>query len=118
MNQIILYLILLCHLLLVLFIVVVPFCNIKPLLMLHAIVVPFIIFHWITNNNTCALTIMEHKMREYIAGCSIPQTECFTNRLINPVYDFAKNNSDSSYLIYLVTICLWLTSIIKLYNGV
>ena len=115
MNQVIFYIILLCHFLLVAFVIVIPFCNVKSLLLLHAIIVPFIIFHWITNNNTCALTIMEHKIREYIAGHAIPQTECFTRRLINPVYDFASDNSDYSYIIYTVTICLWCISVVKLY---
>jgi len=116
MNKFLLFLILICHMLVILFVIIVPFSDNVFLLTLHVIVIPFIIFHWILNNNTCALTIMEHKIREHIANRPIPRTECFTSRLIEPIYDFKNNNQDLSLYIYIVTIGLWIISVIKLYN--
>ena len=115
MNKGILYLITFLHTLFVLFILLTPITNNTHLLLLHAITVPFIIAHWISNNNMCALTLLEQEIRKNIYGISDKQ-ECFTCRLIEPVYDFAQNNCDSSYFIYTITISLWIVTMYKLYG--
>jgi len=121
MNKILLYLIIMCHMALVLFIVITPFCGSNYLLLMHSIVVPFIMMHWLLNDNTCALTLAEQKIREQISGKPCDKNECFTCKLIDPVYDFKQNNIDSSTTIYAMTTILWLISVGKLcfkwYNG-
>jgi hypothetical protein len=72
-------------------------------------------FHWIINNNTCALTILEHQLRCTISGIEQPMTEAFTYKLIAPVYDFNKDNVQYSKVIYIITILLWLITISRLY---
>uniref|UniRef100_A0A6C0EB64 Uncharacterized protein n=1 Tax=viral metagenome TaxID=1070528 RepID=A0A6C0EB64_9ZZZZ len=115
MHKLLLYLIMLLHSLYILFVVVTPFTNSIQLLMLHSVMIPFMILHWLTNNNTCALTIIEHSLRKRIYGTD-DVNECFTYRLITPIYDFKMNNEDFSSFIILVTIVLWFMSLSKLYK--
>lgn len=117
MNNLILKFILLCHFLTVCFVVLVPFLNNYYLILLHTIVVPFIMFHWYLNDNTCVLTEIERKLRLDIDGQIPDDNNCFTCQLINPIYDFKKNNMDYSTIIYTVTIILWLISVFHLYKG-
>ena len=116
MNEFMLQLITLVHILFILFIVVVPFTNSNYLLMLHVIVVPFMIAHWIINDNTCVLTIIEKKMRKEMYGTEPDPNDCFTCRLIEPIYDFNKNHNALSAIIYGITISLWALSVYKLYS--
>lgn len=102
------------HLLIVLFILIVPFLNMNYLLLLHAIIVPFIVMHWLLNNNTCALTLAERNLKKILYE-DIDDDDCFTCKLIEPVYDFKKNFESYSILIYVITIGLWLMSAGKLY---
>jgi hypothetical protein len=95
------------------FVVVVPFTNYVQLLILHSVMIPFMIIHWAYNNNLCFLTLVEKYIRK---ECGYPSNteDCYTCRLIEPIYDFKKNNTNSSDFIYLVTIGLWLISISRL----
>lgn len=109
MHYYLLKFITLIHLLLVIFICVVPFLNMNYLLLLHVIIVPFIILHWALNDNTCALTLAEKHLTKIVYG-DVDEEECFTCKLINPVYDFKKNYETFSVIIYCITIGLWLIS--------
>lgn len=116
MNNVILNLIRLCHILVIMFIVLVPFFNNNYFLLLHSICVPFIMLHWLVNDNTCALTLAEQHIREQMSGKPCDKNECFTAHLIEPIYDFKANNEDLSIIIYVITIGLWLLSAGKLYS--
>jgi len=116
MSCLLLYVILAIHILLMLFILLVPFFGSNYLLTMHFIIVPFIILHWVVNNNTCALTIMEHKIRETMTGTVCDVNDCITYRIISPVYDFNKNYNNFSSIIYIVTISLWLITAYRLYR--
>lgn len=113
-DRAILYLITLCHLALVIFIVVTPFVGSNYMLLMHSVIMPFIMMHWLLNDNTCALTLAEQKIREHITGIPCDKTECFTCKLIDPIYDFKANNIDSTCAIYTISILLWLISIGRL----
>lgn len=115
MNKLALYFILLLHLLVVLFIVIVPFLNNNYLLFVHSIVVPFIMLHWYFNNNECCLTDVEKTLRKKINGFKPVNEDCFTCRLIHPIYDFKANNVNYTEFIYGSTTILWLVSVGKLY---
>ena len=117
MNEFMLYLIIVLHFIFLLFIVLTPFIGNNYFLILHAIVVPFMMAHWYTNDNNCALTMMEKKIRHNIYGEEPDPNECFTYNLIAPVYDFKKNNNDMSTIIYLVTIALWGYTLLRLYTN-
>lgn len=116
MNQVLLYLIITIHIMLILFVVIVPFFGSNYLLLIHSIIVPFIILHWIVNDNTCVLSIMEMKIREKLGNRDVDRNECFTCNLIDPIYNLRANYDDYSKLIYLITISLWIVSAGKLYS--
>jgi hypothetical protein len=113
MYKLILDLIVGLHIIFVLFVVLTPFFGNNYLLMLHGIVVPFMMLHWVLNDNSCALTIIEKSMREQLYGVA-NSSECFTCRLIEPVYDFKNNYESLSNIIYTVTLGLWFISVYKL----
>ncbi len=114
-NTILLKLILIIHIVIVIFILLIPFTNSNYLLLLHAIMVPFIMIHWVLNNNTCALTLFEKKIREKITGTTNAHRECFTCKIIEPIYDFKNNYKERATFIYAITTGLWLISVLKLY---
>jgi hypothetical protein len=114
-NYSILLLITVLHLIIVLFIIITPFLNSNYLLTLHVITVPFIIFHWIINNNTCSLTVAEKLIRKKTYGDILNDNDCFTYNLIAPIYDFNKNYEDFSKFIYFFTFTLLSISSYKLF---
>jgi hypothetical protein len=114
MKSILLKIITLLHIFFVAFVVATPFTNSNYFLFVHAIFIPFLILHWICNDNTCILTIVERKLRKEIYGENA-EDDCITCKLIEPVYDFRKNYDEFTKIIYAITITLWLVSICKLY---
>ncbi len=115
MEKIFLKIITLIHLLVVAFVVLIPFFGSNYFLLLHSVLVPFIMLHWILNNNTCALTLMEEQIRiKMNGGNPIDTKECFTAKIIHPIYDFTADNDSYSVMIYALTILLWGISVGKL----
>lgn len=114
-HKLLLLIISIIHAIIVAFIIVVPFTNITVLLLLYVIIVPFIILHWILNNNQCSLTLVERKLRKKIYGNYSP-SDCITCRLIEPIYDFRKKHKQFTTLIYAATIILFLIAVLKLVN--
>lgn len=112
MNTLIIKLIQIIHIIFILFVIGVPFINSKYLLMLHSIFIPFLILHWLTNNNTCCLTMTE----KYLRGIKNKkdEDECFTCRLINPIFNFKLKDKDINKYLYMLVISLWIISIFKL----
>lgn len=117
MKEIMLYLIIALHFLFVIFVILTPFIGTNYFLILHSIIVPFMMAHWYTNDNNCALTMMEKKLRKNLYGVDPDPNDCFTYNLIAPVYDFKKNNNDMSSIIYIVTIALWGYTLLRLYSN-
>jgi hypothetical protein len=115
-DNIKLKIIVIIHILFVLFIVLTPFTNSNYLLFLHSIVIPCVLIHWYLNENICALTIMEKKIREKINGAQNAERDCFTCKIIEPIYDFKNNYKKQDIFIYVTTIMLWFISIGKLYK--
>src|SRR4029079_13391473 len=114
MKDILLKIITLLHVIFVIFVVVTPFVNSNYFLFVHAIFIPFLLLHWVCNDNTCILTIVERKLRKEL-GQNYDENDCITCRLIEPVYDFRKNYKTFSIIIYTITILLWLISVGKLF---
>ena len=76
---------------------------------------PFMMLHWLCNNNACFLTLMEKKIRRVIYG-KLNEGECITCKIFEPIYDFNKKNKKYSKLLYLITTFLVSLSIYKIYN--
>jgi len=118
MNQLCSIIIFILHFAFAGFVTLVPFYGNSYLRLIHTLIVPFIMAHWIMNNNTCALTLMEKKIRKYLQGVGeVDRKDCFVGNLIEPVYDFVANNQDHATIIYVVTFLLWTVSTYKLYTA-
>ena len=105
------------HLMVILIILIVPFSGSNYYLFSYIILVPFIILHWVLNNNSCCLTLMEQRIRERITGEPINTHETYMHKLIGPIYDFKKDNNDLSFYIYTASIILWLSACGGLYKN-
>jgi hypothetical protein len=113
-NESILWLITVLHVLVIIFVVGAPFSDSNYLLIMHLIIVPFILLHWVLNNNTCSLTVAEKFIRDATAGNNMDKEDCFTYKFIAPIYDFNKNHNDYSTFTYILAIGLWLTTVYNL----
>jgi len=107
--------IMLIHILYILFVFLAPFVDSNYLLLLHVTMLPFMMLHWICNNNVCFLTMVEKKIRKIIYG-KLDEKDCITCRIFNPIYDFNKNNKLYSKTIYTVVILLWVISLSKIFS--
>lgn len=116
MNELFLQLITFIHILFILFVIIVPFTNSTYFLLLYAIILPFIMLHWIINDNTCILTIIEKNIRQQLYGVKPKKEDCFTCNLIEPIYDFKNNYESMSTAIYIITFVLWGISVYKLFS--
>ena len=114
MKEFLLKLIILTHIFFIIFVVITPFTDSNYFLMLHAMTVPFIVIHWICNDNTCMLTLIERALRKEIYGEKNDEN-CITCKLVEPVYDFKNNYQAFSTLIYIITLGLWLFSASRVY---
>ena len=94
------------HILIVLWLIIVPFTNIEPLLVLHLIMMPFLWLHWILNDDTCSLTIMEMKLRGIEQPC-----ESFFYNLVSPVYKI--RDEEVRVAAWWASIVLWLITLSK-----
>jgi hypothetical protein len=116
-NNLLLFLINLIHVLVILFVVITPFTNSLFLLFLHSFIVPFIMLHWLLNNDTCAITIAEKFIRiQMNGGNSVDDNECLSYKVIGPIYNFMNQNVDYSKWTWVMTTTLWLITMTKLYN--
>lgn len=117
-DNIKLKIIIIIHILFVMFVILTPFTNSNYLLCMHILIVPFIMLHWCLNDNTCALTTLEKKMREKMYGTKNAHKECFSCKIIEPIYDFKQNYKERANFIYLITTILWLISVGKIYRKI
>ena len=97
------------HTLVIIFILLAPFCNIPSLLILHVTFSFSLLIHWYNNNNECSLTYMEAKLR------GLDRTESFSHKFISPLYDISK--TEWSKYCYIITIVLMCVSIYYLYHS-
>jgi hypothetical protein len=107
LNDGILTLITVLHMIVIIFVLAAPFSNSNYLLSLHAIIVPFILLHWWLNNNTCSLTVAEKFIRQQAYGESAKEDDCFSYKFIAPIYDFNKNHESYSTFTYVLALSLW-----------
>lgn len=107
-NTLLANLIYVLHLLLLVFVCVGPFVSDKLILMLYIMSVPFIQLHWVTNNDTCALTVAECALR------GVQPTDSFFHKLVSPVYKL--NAKTESIMLWIVSFALWLIAVHRYYK--
>ena len=113
MNNIITTSILTIHTLCAAFVILTPFIGTNYFMLLHFIIIPFIVLHWYIEDSTCALTLIEYNIRKYCYG-KARRTDCYMAKIVEPVYDFKKDNIEYVYPIYIITFALWIITIMKL----
>jgi hypothetical protein len=115
MHYLILRIITLIHVLFVVLEICTPFMNSNYLLAMHIILSPFIMAHWIMNDSTCFVTLVEKKLRYHLYGLENLEADCVTCRIIDPIYKYKKDNEDRGNMPYYVMSGFWFASIIHLY---
>ena len=96
-HQMLANVILAFHILLVAWIIIVPFIRVSGLQrVLHVIMLASIMMHWLANDDTCVLTLLECRLRGTTRKRSLIQ------RLVGPVY------GSSSALTWVIAIFLFL----------
>lgn len=93
------------HWLFVAFVALAPFTSSRRLLVLHAFIVPFLWLHWVLNDDTCALTLIENRLRGVTNGQS------FFYALVSPVYRI--RDSTLRAACWLASVGLWLLTVRK-----
>ena len=113
MRRILLAIFKILHIIFFTFVILGPFTNSNYILLLHSMFIPFLLVHWVFNDNTCAITRLKNYKKINKKEKYDKERDCLTCKLINPVFDFRKNNMSQSF-IYTVTIVLWIITIISL----
>lgn len=68
------------HVAFVAFVVLAPFSNDPRALVLHVLMLPLVWVHWVLNDDSCVLTILEQRLRGVTTKTS------FFHALVSPVY--------------------------------
>lgn len=97
----------LIHIVLIMFILLGIFFEKKELVRIHAAILLSIMVHWILNNNSCFLTVLEKK----IYGIENNE-ETFIYQIVSPIYTV--NDDEISKLVYLFTFFIYSYSVYKL----
>lgn len=66
--------------------------------------------HWIVGDDTCILKLFEKTIRKQYNS-----SDCVSCDIIDPIYNFTKTYDKYKYVIYFITIFLWLYSLTTLY---
>ena len=88
------------HIIIFLVAIIIPFIGNNQILELYSLLIPFVMFHWVMNDDTCCLTHMEHKFT------NTPIDQTFSGRIIGPIYNLS--DDDSGKCIKLILFSLWL----------
>lgn len=88
------------------FAILAPFSKVKEVLVAHLLLMPFLWLHWVLNDDTCALTALEQRMR------GLPSTSgSFVHSLVSPVYKVS--DEEVSALAWVASVLLWLLTLRK-----
>ena len=98
------------HFTFILFMLLAPFADSNYLFLLHSIAVPFLFLHWATSDHTCVLTVIERLYLWKRYG-KVDESNCFTCKLLYPVFDFAKNQQKRRNFLHTVLFLLWLLTL-------
>lgn len=94
------------HVVFIAFMLTAPFSSNRTLLATHVVVTPFLWLHWWLNDDTCALTIVEKKLR----GIS-DDDKSFVHALVSPVYKI--RDADVRVASWYASITLWLVAVAR-----
>ena len=90
------------HTVFITFVIFAPFAPWELIVTYHFIIIPFLWMHWYTNNDVCALTLLESKLR------GVESSSTYIGSIINPIYQI--KNRD----FYIITAVLFLITTYRL----
>lgn len=93
-----------------------PLTNSNYILIMHGIFIPFILAHWISGDNTCAVTLVERGVRMAKDGKKYDDDSCISCKIIEPVFDFPKYYPKYYKYIVVGGLLLWFITIYKIYG--
>ncbi len=105
MNALLATLVWALHVAFVVWAVAAPFTNSAAMLVLHLITMPFLWLHWLVNDDTCALTLLERRLR------GVECDDSFFHRLVSPVYKISDANV--RLVAWAASVGLWLLTLKK-----
>lgn len=83
------------------------FSNNDEFIVLHAIICPFLMLHWLTSTSGCALTLLEKRLR----GLK-EDSQSFIHRIVAPIYVI--DDASLKTVVFGATMGLWAVSLSKL----
>jgi hypothetical protein len=84
-----------------------PFSGIDEHILMHAIICPFLMLHWIVNSNGCFLTMVEKHLR----GLECDD-ESFIHKIVAPIYVI--DDATLKPMVFGATLGLWWVSLRQL----
>ena len=91
------------HVAFITFMLLAPFSPFPTAVWAHAVIVPFLLFHWAVNDDTCFLTLVERKLR----GLEHNDLSFF-HSLVSPIYKLPNHVVGKG--VWVITIALGLIS--------
>lgn len=101
------------HIILFLFVLLVPFSDDTSILLLYAISVPNLLLHWAFNSDVCTITMIEKFVSSKIIN-GYDNNNCISCKIIDPIYTLPTTYANKMNIINIVMIVLWLFVIFKL----
>lgn len=100
----------LVHILVIAFIIVAPFTSSEFALLMHFVGAPGLLLHWATNQDVCALTLLEAHLR------GVPSSATFLDSLVGGLYRLPAAFSVGSWATA-ATVLLWLVTAYRVFAG-
>lgn len=97
------------HVIIILFVLFAPICNIPCILLLHTTFCLSLLVHWYGNSDVCSLSMIESKLR------GLDYTQSFSHQFIAPVYKIS--NTEWSMIVWTITIIVLSISLYKMYTS-
>jgi hypothetical protein len=88
------------HMAFVAFMAWAPFSGRRTVLVAHLVITPFLWIHWILNQDACALTTLETRLR------GVGTSRSFFHSLVSPIYKV--RDSDVRTLVWIASVALWI----------
>jgi hypothetical protein len=108
-NHILANCISLFHLLVIVFVLLAPFSETPYIQILHVTLCITLFVHWAFNNDTCALSIIESKLR------GLDYNDSYSYKFIAPLYNISE--TDWSKIVWIITGVAMTISLYKLYHS-
>lgn len=81
----------------------------KPIILIaHAFICFFLMVHWLTKSDMCALTLLESYFRD------IPHDDTFMKQLVSPLYVITNKQCEIiSWIVVIIVMCISISKIYK-----